>query len=345
MPKNKYSSTSEIDDLDILEGGYTPFQRMAQSALSRTPEAFDYSELEKKYPTRKVTPMVSPYVQRELDEDMLQKKENEVALKVRQAQLNQYDSELNDKMAIAEQVIAARPEFAMLNPQDPDFQEKSDQLFMKYPKLESHEPFMSGMFARLLRVNEKAMERMRPKTPEEQAELRIKEAQAGIQESNLNEDIEMAKQMPEAKQYFLNLDPRSVDYEEQRDLGFIKYPSVAGSVVEKGIVARTDRLYDNWAKKNLSPDAAREKYQKAQKEKFTIQQLRDSSTIDRAEADQYIEMLDQSINEARGQLGMPSIKKATSPVSPQIPSAKEGKSYKQNGKIYKYTNGQFLEMP
>jgi hypothetical protein len=294
-----------IGDLNISRGGYNPLQRAIQSELARTPGAFDYSELDAKYPMRQVTPMTPTYIQREIDEDMLAEKQREVASKLRQAQLNSYDSKLNEERAIAEQTVQARPEFATLNPQDENFLQQADQLFIKYPKLESNNEFMNGQFARLLKVHENYKTRTRPKTPEEQAELRIKEAQAGIQEANLSEDIEMAKQMPEARQYFLSLDPRSADYEEQRDLGFIKYPSIAGSVLERGTISRMDRLYDNWAKKNLSPDAAREKYLKVQKEKFNIQQLRDSGTIDKAEADEAIGVLDQSINEAKGQLGMP----------------------------------------
>jgi hypothetical protein len=36
---------------------------------------------------------------------------------------------------------------------------------------------------------------------------------------------------------------------------------------------------------------------------------------------------------------------APSTGKPQNPSMKEGKIYRQNGKNYKYTNGQFVEMP
>jgi ArsR family metal-binding transcriptional regulator len=311
------SGVGVLKELGFFGGGITPFQQAAQYALSQSPESFDYSELDQKYPTRQVRPMIPTYIQREIDEDMIAEKEREVALKVRQAQLNNYDSQLNEQRAVAEQTLEARPEFASLNPQDENFLQQADQLFIKYPKLESNNEFMNGQFARLLKVHENYKIRTRPKTPEELAELRIKEAQAGIQEANLSEDIEMAQQMPEARQYFLNLDPRSADYEEQRDLGFIKYPSVAGSVLEKGIVARMDRLNEGWAKKNLSPDAVRDKYQKAQKEKFSIQQLRDSGTIDKDEADEYIGMLDQSINEARGQLGMQPIMKTPSFNTPE----------------------------
>jgi hypothetical protein len=161
----------------------------------------------------------------------------------------------------------------------------------------------------------------------------------------LNEDIATAEQIPLAREYFSKLNPQSADWMEQRDAGFAQFPLIEGSSFAKSRIASMDRLHDNWAKKNLSPDAARDKYQKAQKEKFNIQQLRDSGTIDKAEADEYIGMLDQSINEARGQLGMQPISSAPSAVSLQNPSMKEGKIYRQNGKNYKYTNGQFVELP
>ena len=177
---------------------------------------------------------------------------------------------------------------------------------------------------------------------QELATQRIREAQASIYESQLNEQIAQAEQVPLAREYFSKLNPQSADWPEQRDTAFAQFPLIEGSAFAKSRIASMDRLYDNWAKKNLSPDAAREKYLKVQKEKFNIQQLRDSGTIDKAEADEAIGVLDQSINEAKGQLGL-------QPTAPKqgaaIPSAKEGKTYRQNGKIYKYTNGQFVEMP
>ena len=250
MPKNKYSSISEIDDLDILEGGYTPFQRMAQSALSRTPEAFDYSELEKKYPTRKVTPMVSPYIQSQLNEDRIAQKE-----------------------ALASQ--------------------------------------------------------------------RIREAQASIYESKLNEDIATAEQIPLAREYFSKLNPQSADWPEQRDAGFAQLPLIEGSTFAKSKIASMDRLYENWAKKNLSPDAAREKYKKAMNEKLKIQELRGGTVTDPSELE-YISMLDQEINDSKLKMGL-------QPTAPKqgaaIPSAKEGRIYRQGGKNYRYTNGQMVELP
>lgn len=151
---------TSIGEIDLYEGGYTPWERAGQAALSRTPAAFEYATLEEKYPTRQVMPMVPSYIQNQIDEENIIRKSNEVALKVRQAQLNNYDSQLNEEAAIAEQVIAARPEFALLNPQDPDYQDKRDQLFIKYPQLENSKEFMSGQVARLDRINERYMGKM-----------------------------------------------------------------------------------------------------------------------------------------------------------------------------------------
>jgi hypothetical protein len=170
MPTNRrrssesYGGSRSGDQDDSLRGGYTPFERIGVEAMYETPGVFNFSSLEEKYPTRQVVPMVPSYVRQEIDEERLAQKEKEVALMVRQAQLNNYDSELNEKNAISEQVIAARPEFALLNPQDEDFIEKSDQLFMKYPHLESSNDFMRGQFARLLRVHERAMNKKKPQT-------------------------------------------------------------------------------------------------------------------------------------------------------------------------------------
>jgi hypothetical protein len=245
MPQNRYNSFQSSPNFG---------DEIMQSVIAQTPGAFDYAELDKKYPTRQVRPILPEYIQQEMEDERIARKE----------------------------------------------------------KL---------------------------------ANQRIREAQASIYESKLNEDIAAAEQVPLAREYFSKLNPQSADWPEQRDAGFAEFPLIENHPFAKSRIASMDRLHDNWAKKNLSSDAARDKYQKAQKEKFNIQQLRDSGTIDKAEADEYIGMLDQSINEARGQLKMPPISSAPSAVSLQNPSMKEGKIYRQNGKNYKYTNGQFVELP
>jgi hypothetical protein len=157
MPKNKYSSISEMDS---SFSGYSPYEEIWQSAISQTPGIFDYAELDKKYPTRQVRPIVPPYIQQEMDEDRIAQKE-----------------------ALATQ--------------------------------------------------------------------RIREAQAGIYESQLNEQIAQAEQVPLAREYFSKLNPQSADWPEQRDAAFAQFPLIEGSAFAKSRIASMDRLYDNWAKKNL----------------------------------------------------------------------------------------------
>lgn len=168
MPRDRrYGGRTSIRDVDLYEGGYTPWERAGQVALSRTPEAFNYGSLEEKYPTRQVMPMVPSYIQNQIDEENLIRKSNEVALRVREAQLNTYDSKLNEDKAIAEQVIQARPEFAALNPQDPDYQEKRDQLLIKYPMIEDSKEFMARTVGRLDRINERYINKIKPPTLED----------------------------------------------------------------------------------------------------------------------------------------------------------------------------------
>jgi hypothetical protein len=165
MPRDRRSGgRTSVSGIDLYEGGYTPWERAGQTALSRTPEAFNYGSLEEKYPTRQVMPMVPSYIQNQLDEENLARKSNEVALRVREAQLNTYDSKLNEDRSIAEQVIQARPEFASLNPQDPDYQEKRDQLLIKYPMIEDSKEFMSRTVGRLDRINERYINKIKPPT-------------------------------------------------------------------------------------------------------------------------------------------------------------------------------------
>lgn len=160
MPRDRRRTS--ISDIDLYQGGYTPWERAGQVALSQAPEAFDYAALEDRYPTRRVMPMVPSYIQNQIDEENIMRKSNEVALKVRQAQLNNYDSKLNEEAAIADQVQMARPEFASLNPQDQDYQAKRDQLLIKYPMVESSNDFMRSTVARLDRINDSYNRKIKP---------------------------------------------------------------------------------------------------------------------------------------------------------------------------------------
>lgn len=160
MPRDRRRTS--ISEVDLYEGGYTPWERAGQVALSRTPEAFEYSRLEEKYPTKQVMPIVPSYIQNQIDEENIMRKSNEVAMKIRQAQLSNYDSKLNEQRSIAEQVQMARPEFASLNPQDPDYQNKRDQLLIKYPMVESSDDFMRSTVARLDRINDSYNRKIKP---------------------------------------------------------------------------------------------------------------------------------------------------------------------------------------
>ena len=125
-----------IGDLNVSRGGYTPFQRIAQSALASAPETFDYSELDKKYPMRQVTPMVPSYIEQEMEEDRIAQKETLATQRIREAQASIYESQLNEQIAQAEQVPLAREYFSTLNPQSADWPEQRDAAFAQFPLIE-----------------------------------------------------------------------------------------------------------------------------------------------------------------------------------------------------------------
>ncbi len=77
--------------------------------------------------------------------------------------------------AIADQVKLARQRFATLNPQDPDYQNKRDQIFIDLPYSEFSDDFRNGTVARLDRVNERYTSKLKPQTPED-ARARYKKA-------------------------------------------------------------------------------------------------------------------------------------------------------------------------
>ena len=151
MPKNKYSSIGEIDS---SSSGYSPYEEIWQSAISQTPGVFDYAELDKKYPTRQVRPIVPPYIQRQLNEDLLEQKEQLATQRIRDAQAGIYESQLNEKLQTADQVILAREAFSQLNPQDPDYPNKRDKIFMDLPFAENDASFMKSVVGRNDRLYE-----------------------------------------------------------------------------------------------------------------------------------------------------------------------------------------------
>jgi hypothetical protein len=151
MPKNKYNSIGEID---LSSSGYSPYEEIWQSAISQTPGVFDYAELDKKYPTRQVRPIVPPYIQRQLNEDLLEQKEQLATQRIRDAQASIYESQLNEKLQTANQVILAREAFSQLDPQDPNYPDKRDKIFMDLPFAEDDTSFMKSVVGRNDRLYE-----------------------------------------------------------------------------------------------------------------------------------------------------------------------------------------------
>jgi hypothetical protein len=256
------SGVGVLKELGFFGGGITPFQQAAQYALSQSPESFDYSELDQKYPTRQVRPMIPTYIQQEIDEDRIARKE----------------------------------------------------------KL---------------------------------ANQRIREAQASIYESKLNEDIAAAEQVPLAREYFSKLNPQSADWPEQRDAGFAQFPLIENHTFAKSRIASMDRLYDNWAKKNIGTNMTIDDYGKAVKEIVDMERVAEDLGEELSPAQKkYRGLRISQMKQFESQQGVGG------PVSPAqqpalVPtteaqgnlSVKEGRIYRQGGKNYRYTNGQMVELP
>jgi hypothetical protein len=147
-------SGTTTDSLGIFNGGLTPAQRIMQSELARTPEAFSYADLDKRYPTRQVTPMVPTYIQQKMDEDLLEQKEQLATQRYREAQASIYESQLNEKLQAAEQIPLARQAFSQLNPQDKNYPERRDEILMNFPYVEGDTAFMKSIVGRNDRVYE-----------------------------------------------------------------------------------------------------------------------------------------------------------------------------------------------
>jgi hypothetical protein len=152
MADKRYRTSS--GGMDDFDGGVGLARRLTQSTLSQSPESFNYSELDKKYPTRQVRPMTPTYIQRQLDEDLLEQKEQMASQRIREAQASIYESQLNEKLQTADQVILAREAFSQLNPQDPDYPNKRDKIFMDLPFAENDTSFMKSVVGRNDRLYE-----------------------------------------------------------------------------------------------------------------------------------------------------------------------------------------------
>ena len=112
---------SSFNEMEMYKGGYSPFEIAGQLAISREPSAFDYSELDKKYPVQGVRPVVPAYIQKQIDEEEVLRKSQELEVRRREALLNIYDSQLNQERAMYEQIPIAREALSKLNPADDDF--------------------------------------------------------------------------------------------------------------------------------------------------------------------------------------------------------------------------------
>lgn len=268
MPRDRrYGGRTSIRDVDLYEGGYTPWERAGQAALSRTPEAFSYGSLEEKYPTRQVMPMVPSYVQNKLDEENLIRKSNEVALRIREAQLSNYDSELNAKRAIAEQTIAARPMLSQLNPQDPDFLDKLDKVFIDFPQLEQNQQLMSGQVARLVNTHNRYISKIKPPTSGDA----YKEYEDAYKNMNALTASKDESEFTSEDEIYMSIQAQRMDAAKAR-MGAVNQPTPK-------------------------------------------------------------------------QQGIPEPSMPSTTSTSTAPQVKEGKVYKQGGKMYRYTNGQFVELP
>lgn len=164
---------TNVDELDVYRGGFNPIQRSLQQSLASDPRAFDFSELDKRYPTANVRPITPLYRQREIDEYELQRKANEIEVQKRQAELNIYDSRLNQEREMFKQIPMARQALAGLNPNDDDFLEQLMMLQSQFPlAFESSqfrsitEPLVSRH--KMLQENKMILERRRQGIKEEE---------------------------------------------------------------------------------------------------------------------------------------------------------------------------------
>lgn len=144
MAERRYRTTSDESN----DSGFTLAERLSQSTLSQNPESFNYDDLDKKYPTRQVRPILPTYIQQEIDQDLLEQKERLAAQKAREAQASIYESQLNERILSAEQVPLARAAFSQLNPQDPNYPQKRDEILMNYPYAENDTSFMRSIVGR-----------------------------------------------------------------------------------------------------------------------------------------------------------------------------------------------------
>jgi hypothetical protein len=132
MPKRYTQQQSDFD----IGPGYNAAQGIIQSELSRTaPLDYSFSDLEKKYPMKDVRRIFSPQeTQDEINEEELQRKTTDLALKQKQYDMMMMDAKLNNENLRLSQVPEVMKRIGSLNPQTETFQKDLVQLATDLPK-------------------------------------------------------------------------------------------------------------------------------------------------------------------------------------------------------------------
>ena len=198
-----------------------------------------------------------------------------------------------------------------------------------------------------------------------QLELKKAARDLDMYESQINREDAMLEQMPVARQKLSELDVRDPDFinkaydiQEQHPLAFES--DKFQKYIFQPMLNRNSRLI------NRKQDGVitQEGLSKAMAEISKYNELIDSRGEGigaSEEEDRYLGYLQNQIDQFYAQRGMENPIGSTTPqprgIAPQpalapsttsmptTPQVKEGKVYKQDGKMYRYTNGQFIELP
>lgn len=112
---------------------YSLVDRLADSQLSKTPDAFEYSSLNEKYPIRETRPIVPEWIQDEIDQDNLKRKTAEVGMKQKKYEMMMLDAKLSEENLRLTQAPEVMKRIGTLNPHSDTYQQEYIKLAQELP--------------------------------------------------------------------------------------------------------------------------------------------------------------------------------------------------------------------
>lgn len=223
----RYSSRISPDSFEISPDSFEdPLDErsLLESRMAAKPEltrGWDYRDLEEKYPVapiqvRRQRERESALRKEDLQYKMLalQERENELAIKKADRELDMYDARLAREDASLEQVPLARNEFRSIDPRGADFIQKAIDVQNKYPMAFENKGFVDNIYKPMLDRHRSLTSRTEKSIPLEEYEV----ASGILQDEETNNAAKSGDRVARAK--ILSAQRTAKMFEQQEGLSF-----------------------------------------------------------------------------------------------------------------------------